>query len=178
MTLSTVQTANPAQAAPSRQATLAELARIAAGYANGQLMAMAGRMAAALEAAAPGAGPDVVRQRLASARLLKNNAYAFVHLASAGLDQAIRKELGQLAPLPGSAGPALPGTLSLVPMEEMDGKVAFGAVTRPFDIVHSEQLAILGVRLGFLLGRDMLRAEQNPFRPEVLLGAIRDAWRE
>jgi hypothetical protein len=68
-------------------------------------------------------------------------------------------------------------SLSLVPLEVMDTRVAFGALCRPFEIAHSEVLASLGVRIGLLLGRGLLRPGQNPFRPEVFLGAIHDAWR-
>jgi hypothetical protein len=68
--------------------------------------------------------------------------------------------------------------LSLVPMEEMDTQLAFAAISRPFDIQQSERLASLGVRLGVLLGRDLVRASHNPFRPEVFLRALQEAWCE
>ncbi|RLM48713.1 hypothetical protein DVK02_18835, partial [Halobellus sp. Atlit-31R] len=46
------------------------------------------------------------------------------------------------------------------------------------DIQQSERLAGLGVRLGILLGRELVRAAHNPFRPEVFLRALQEVWRE
>jgi hypothetical protein len=158
---------------------LAELVATVRQYANEQLSPMVGRMVSALlDMTEPIADPAIAAQRVKSGNVLKNNSYAFVHLASTGLELALRKEIELLAPGRSSNRPAGPATLALVPLEEMDNKIAFGAVTRPFDIACSEPLATLGVRLGIALGRGMLRADQNPFRPEVLLHALHDAWRE
>jgi hypothetical protein len=63
-------------------------------------------------------------------------------------------------------------------MEEMDRSVAFAGISRPFEAACAEQLATLNVRLGFLLERDTLRIGQNPFRPEVILMALSQAWTE
>ncbi len=87
----------------------------------------------------------------------------------------MREAVDELVPGAKTRSDAL--SLSLVPMEVMDTKVAFGALCRPFDIAHAEALASLCVRIGLLLGRDLLRPGQNPFRPEVFLTAIHDAWR-
>jgi hypothetical protein len=178
MTMPSVQTPAASSAAPSPSATMADLVAAAEKHAGEQLAGVVNRMVAAmLDVTGPGGSPDEVRQRIKSGNLLKNNAYAFVHLASTGLGLALRKAVAQLTPAT-AARSVTAATLSLVPMEEMDNKVAFGSITRPFDIAHSEALATLGVRLGQLVGRDMLRAEQNPFRPEVILVALHDAWRE
>jgi hypothetical protein len=179
MTMTSSPTTAPAKTAASPQATLAELVAIVAKHANEQLSPMVARMVSALlDMTGPSCDPAAAAQRIRSGNVLKNNSYAFFHLASTGLERALCKEIELLAPRRSSAQPAVPATLSLVPLEEMDNKIAFGAVTRPFDIAYSEPLATLGVRLGLLLGRGMLRAEQNPFRPEVLLHALHDAWRE
>jgi hypothetical protein len=178
MTMPSVQTPAASSTSPSPKASVAELVAIAEKHAGEQLTAMVNRMVSEmLDVTEPGGSPYEVRQRIKSGNLLKNNAYAFIHLASTGLGLALGKAVAQLTPAP-AARLVSAATLSLVPMEEMDSKVAFGAITRPFDIAHSEALATLGVRLGMLLGRDMLRAEQNPFRPEVILVALHDAWRE
>src|SRR5471030_927704 len=66
--------------------------------------------------------------------------------------------------------------LSLIPYEEMDSKVVLGGISKPFEILYSDQLQTLNVRLAFLLERDILRVSQNPFRPEVFLLALQQAW--
>jgi hypothetical protein len=169
----------PAASKPSPQAPLADLVALAEKHAGEQMAATVNRMAGALlDLTAPVAGPAEARPRIKSGNLLKNNSYAFFHLASTGLGLALRKEIAQLSPVANAARPVAVATLSLVPMAEMDNKVAFGAITRPFDIAHPEQLATLGVRLGMLLGRDLPCADQNPFRPELFWAALDDAWRE
>jgi hypothetical protein len=177
MTASHVQTPAARKAATSQHATLDALAGIAGDFLKEQLGDMAGRMAAALaDVSEPGLDTREVYCRVKSGKLLKENSYAYVHLASTAIEAALRKELDQLRPAAPQAMPA--SSLSLVPLEEMDDKLAFGALARPFDIAHSEALATLGVRLGLLLGRGVLRADGNPFRPAVFLKALEAAWRE
>jgi len=177
MTSSNVQTPAAKPASPQPE-TLDTLAGIVADYVKEHLTAMTARMAAALGDVGQQQGdPQQVYQRVKSARLLKDNAYAFFHLASGAIDAAVRRELDRLSPQTAAKRPST-ATLSLVPLEEMDSRLALGALARPFDIAHSDQLATLAVRLGMLLGRGVLRADSNPFRPDVFLGAIDDAWRE
>ena len=158
------------------RAVLAELARTAAGAAAEQLGAMVNRLSAAmLDMTSAGPDPKAAYLRARAGNLLKSNAYAFVHLAGEAIARALGEEVDAL--LPARDAVAAPASLSLVPMEVMDNKVAFGALCRPFDIAHSEVLASLCVRLGLLLGRGVLRPAQNPYRPEVFVAAIHDAWR-
>ncbi|RZA30747.1 MAG: DUF1631 family protein, partial [Lysobacteraceae bacterium] len=172
------QTPAARKAASTQQATLDELVSIAAGRAADALKDTVTRMTAVLlDMTSAGNDPQEAGRRIRSGNLLKDNAYAFVHLASTGIELALRKEMALLAP---AAKPAVhtPLTLSLVPLEEMDSQLAFAAISRPFDIQHSEGLASLGVRLGVLLGRELVRASHNPFRPDVFLRALHEAWCE
>jgi len=155
---------------------LAELVRDAAACANEQLTAMVNRLAAAMaDMTTAGLDPQAAYRRAKAGTLLKHNAYAFVHLAGEAIERALREAVDEL--VPGAKTRADAVSLSLVPLEVMDSKVAFGALCRPFEIAHSEVLASLCVRIGLLLGRGLLRPGQNPFRPEVFLCAVHDAWR-
>lgn len=166
------------KAASAQQATLEELVVIAAGRVADGLDEMVRRMTAVLlDMTSAGNDAQAAARRIRSGNLLRDNAYAFVHLASTGIELALRKEIALLAPTIKAAAPA-PLALSLVPMEEMDTQLAFAAISRPFDIQQSERLASLGVRLGVLLGRGLVRASHNPFRPEVFLRALQEAWCE
>jgi len=178
--MSSSRVLNPAarQAASTQQAALDALAGIAADQFREQLTPMIARFGTALaDLSQPGLDTREVYRRVRSSKLLKENGYAFFHLASTGFELTLRRELESLQPQ-GAAQKALPASLSLVPLEVMDSKVAFGAITRPFDIAHSEQLATLSVRLGLLLNKGVLRGDANPFRPEVFLKALEEAWRE
>jgi len=182
MATPSAQTSAARKAAPAQQAALAELVDIARSHAESGLADMARRMVSALlDLTAAGLEPATVMRRVKSGNLLKANSYAFTHLATGEIEAALRREVANL--LPHAAGapvtvPATPVELSLVPLEQIDQQMALGAVSRPFDLQHSEGLATLGVRLGLLLGRDLVRAAHNPFRPDVFLAAVDAAWRQ
>jgi len=167
-----------AEAPASPQALVEQLVVLAARQAAEQLITVVQHLSSALlDLTAPDEARQVY-QRVKSGNLLKQNSYAFVHIAASGIEAALRREAALLAPVgTGHADVAL-DALALVPMAEMDSKVAFGVISRPFDIEHAEQLASLNVRLAYLLDRDILRGSQNPFRPEVFLAELDRAWRE
>jgi hypothetical protein len=169
----------PSTAVPSQHAQLEGLVGIVTRHASEHLMEVVNRLVAALlEVGAAGGEPRLVYQRVKSGNLLKSNGYAYFHLAAIALEAAVRKELALLAPPAMPVRLAATEKLALVPFEEIERGVAFGAISRPFEIAYSDQIATLNVRLGLLLGRDVLRIGQNPFRPEVVLMALNDAWCE
>jgi hypothetical protein len=178
MNASQVQTP-AARKAASLQATLDALAAAVSAHVKDALGDMTARMSAALsEVDTPGLDTREVYRRVKSARLLKDNGYAFAHLAGAAIDTAVRDELALLGPAASQRPAPAAAGLSLVPLEEIDDRLAFTALARPFDIQHADVLATLSVRLGLLLGRGLLRADGNPFRPAVFLKALDEAWRE
>ena len=167
------------KANPAAATQLDSLATQATQFFNDHLHEVIGRLVAAMtDVSDRNLDPRDVYQRVKSGNLLKNNSYAFLHLASTGLSLALKKEIAQL--LPTAARNAMPraSELSLVSFEEIDQNVAFETLARPFELAHAAPLATLNVRLGFLLQRDILRMAQNPFRPEVFLRALNEAWRE
>jgi len=170
--------ASKAKKALSQHELLESLVAIVTKQANEHLMEVITRVVAGmLDVSDPGIDARAVYQRVKSGNLLKNNSYAYFHVASTGIELLVRKEIELLAPTPKQAKRTA-DALTLVPYEEMDSKVAFGALSRPFEISYSDALATLNVRLGFLLERDILRIGQNPFRPEVFLLAMQQAWCE
>ena len=168
------------EAPASPRALVEQLVVLAVRHVGEHLVAVAQNLSGALlDLTAPDEAKNVY-QRVKSGNLLKQNSYAFVHIAASGIEAALRREAALLVPA-GSADAAVAldaMDLTLVPMAEMDSKVAFGVISRPFDIAHAEQLATLNVRLAHLLDRDILRGAQNPFRPEVFLAELDRAWCE
>ncbi|WP_313705643.1 DUF1631 family protein [Massilia sp.] len=162
--------------APPREVLL-DLVRAAASGAGEQLGGMVNRLATVLlDMTTAGNDAQLVYRRTRAGNLLKSNSYAFIHLAGQALERALEQAGAEL--VPARAPTAGLDDLSLVPLEVMDTRVAFGALCRPFEIAHSEVLASLCVRLGLLLGREVLRPNQNPLRPEVFLTAVHEAWCE
>ena len=170
--------ASAKKAAASQHELLASLTAIVVKHTNEQLVALSNRLVSALlDVDNPGIDAKTVFQRVKSGNLLKENSYAFIHLASEALEKTVRKEVDAL--LPRSRSTLISeAALSLVPFAEMDNKVAFDAISRPFEMTYATQIATLNVRLGFLLNRDILRIAQNPFRPEMFLSVVNQAWQE
>jgi hypothetical protein len=170
--------ANAKKAAASQHELLDALVAIVTKHVNEQLLGVGTRLVSALlDVSDPSVDARSVFLRVKSGNLLKENNYAFVHLASDGLEKALRKEVLELLPRQRSALVS-EAALTLVPFEEMDNKVAFDAISRPFEMAYATQIATLNVRLGFLLNRDILRIAQNPFRPETFLSTLNLAWQE
>src|SRR5450830_128582 len=117
-----------------------------------------------------------VQLRLRAGNLLRDRQGLFVQLASDALERQLRRGLAQLAPRQGSVRGA--EALALVPYEEMDQQVTLGGVARPFETAHADALAALGARLAHLLERGTLRTGQHPFRPDVFIAALQEAWAE
>lgn len=164
------------QAKLAQRALLDSLVGIVTKHVNEQVLDVMARMVSALlDLSEPGIDARVVYQRVKSANLLKENSYAFIHLAATELESNLRAAIDQLLPVAPKARACLT-ELTLVPFEEMDNRVAFDVISRPFELLFAAQIATLNLRLGVLLEREVLRLPQNPFRPEVFLMVVQQAW--
>lgn len=162
--------------ASRRMEILLELVEAASSAVNAQFDPFTSRLSdALLRASAASAEPAEAKRCLEAANLLKKNRYPFYYLASerlvAVLEHEIRLaddpslgELGALKPLP--------------PDLEIDKKLTLLKAGREIEREHDERLATLRIRLAYLFGQHELAAKQNPFRPQVFLSAIHDAWCE
>ena len=177
MVATSTTSAAPKKTVSPRHALLEELIGIAVKHAGDQYLELATKLAGALIDATDG-DTRAMQLRISAGNQLRNRNFAFLHLASSTLEKALRREIAELAPAAKSQPRESEQPLSLVPYEEMDNKVALGGVSKPFEILYSDQLQTLNVRLAFLLDRDILRGNQNPFRPEVFLTALQQAWSE
>jgi hypothetical protein len=169
----------PKNAVTPRHALLENLISIAVKHLSEQFHDFALSVAGALVDSENMNG-DVkeVQARIRAGNLLRTNHFAFMNLVSKELERGVRQDLADLAPGRKAAPQVLEDALSLVPYEEMDNKVTMGAISKPFEVQYSDALATLNVRLAFLLDRDILRLNQNPFRPEAFLNAVNAAWSE
>ncbi|WP_343731366.1 DUF1631 family protein [Duganella sp.] len=177
MIATSTTSATPKKPVSPRHALLEELIGIAVKQAGDQYLDLANKLAGALIDATDGDARQI-QQRLRAGNQLRNRNFAFLHLATSTLEQALRREIAELAPAARPAAREASLSLSLVPFEEMDNKVALSGVSKPFETLCADQLQTLNVRLAFLLDRDILRVNQNPFRPEVFLVALQQAWAE
>lgn len=166
----------PKKAVTPRHALLENLIEVVHKHVSEQFLDFTTRVAAALVDGDLGGDVKEVQARIRAGNLLRSGHYGYLSLVKKELEKSLRHEIAELAP--GQKAKVVPTAqgLSLVSMEEMDSKVALGSLAKPFEVQYSDALATLNVRLAFLLDRDILRTNQNPFRPEVLLGALQQAW--
>lgn len=169
--------ATPKKTVSPRHALLEELIGIAVKHAGDQYLDLANQLAGALIDATDG-DTRLIQQRIRAGNQLRNRNFAFLHLATSALENALRREITELAPAVRRVARDANQPLSLVPFEEMDNKVALSGVSKPFESLYADALQTLNVRLAFLLERDILRLSQNPFRPAVFLEALQQAWTE
>jgi hypothetical protein len=165
------------KAVTPRLALLETLIEIVKRHVSDQFLDFTLRIAGALVDAGDMDG-DVraIQARIRAGNLLRNNHFGFLNLVIKGLERALRQEIAELAPGQKARARTPDEPMSLVPFAEMDSKVTLGGISKPFEVQYSDALATLNVRLAFLLDRDILRINQNPFRPDVLLNALQQAW--
>jgi len=174
---------NPTSSAPKkavtpRHALLETLISLVNKHVSEQFNELCTNWAASLVDATDATDVKTLQARLRAGNRLRTDHYGFLGVFAEQLESDLRQEIAQLAP--GQKPQVRQGleALSLVSMEEMDTKVTMGSFSKAFEVKYSDGLATLNVRLAFLLDRDILRINQNPFRPEVFLGSFQQAWVE
>ncbi len=166
----------PKKAVTPRHALLENLIDIVHRHVSEQFLDFTTRVAAELIDGDLDGDVRVVQARIRAGNLLRSGHYGYLSLVKKELEKGLRHEIAELAPGQKVKPRPAAQSLSLVSMEEMDTKVALGTIAKPFEVQYSDALATLNVRLAFLLDRDILRVNQNPFRPDVLLNALQQAW--
>lgn len=172
------QLARPGFAA-AREAILRELADAASSAVNAQFNAFTTRLAdALLRASAQCAEPADAKRRADAAHLLKKNRYPFFYVAAARLAASLEQEIARAVDPSQAEPPASNARKPLAPDLEIDKTITLRKAARAMETEHAGALVALGLRLAHLLGRSELEQRQNPFRPQVFLLAIHDAWCE
>ena len=170
---------SPQASAIARPAViLPDLVAIACKAANAQVDAFSQRLADAMTAfAEDGAEPEQARFCRSGAAMLRKSPYVFHHLVGDAIKSALNKEMQAiLQQVPQAHAGQGMAALELVSFEEMDNKVKLGHIARPIIAAHADAIEALNQRVACLLGRDEIQLAQNPFRPEVLLEALNQAW--
>lgn len=146
---------------------------------NGQLDAFVGRLIEALLDFSEGSSdPKLASASFNIANLLKKNTYAFYYLASIRFSKLLQQEIDDLLDGRATTPLSTDGELSLVPFEEMERKLLLSNMARPYENAHAQALSALRKRLSVVLKQEELAQADNPFRPELFLAAMDEAWRE
>jgi hypothetical protein len=149
---------------------LNDLIEVATQAANPQIEGLTGRLADAMRTAATHAQGADAGLYLKSAELLKKNRYPFYYVVASRLAAALEAEV--------AARPAEDSLPALPPDVEIDKKLCLAKASQAVEREHAERLGALNLRLGVLLGEEGFPTVRNPFRPQVFLTVLHDAWRE
>ncbi len=164
-----------APSAIQRAAIWQELVDIASSAAGKQLDSLATRLANALLLRPEGISTEEFQLRAEAAALLKKNRYLFHYVASERLGVMLHNEVQALDA--GATAPLESGSAKqLAPDLEIDKKLTLLKISRAIENEHANRLVVLNSRLACLLDRDELTTAQNPFRPQIFLAALHDAW--
>lgn len=163
----------------ARAQILAELVETAVAQATAQLDGLITRLAEALlDTCEAGADPALAKLHAAAATLLRKNRYPFSYVTAERLRAMLQHELQTAMRGVENAREAGGALKSLAPDVEVDKTISLGKAARTLDKVHAERLAALEQRLASLFGRAGLEPARHPFRPQVFLDALHEAWCE
>jgi hypothetical protein len=158
---------------------LQQLVEIASTVANAQLDGLTNRLVdALLRASESRVNPDDAKLCGNAATLLKKNRYSFFYVVSARLTTLLQQEIQLVEDPSFIRGESDSAPNSLPPDVEIDKKLCLIKLSRLIEKDQAERLTALGVRLAHMLGRDAVTTAQNPFRPQIFLSVIHDAWCE
>ena len=172
--------ARPAPIVVSRKTeVLLELAEIASGAANSRFDAFATRLAdALLRVSQLCIEPEQGKLHASAAALLKKNRYPFCYALNERLSVVLHDEI-RMAEEAGFKVERPAGELwPMDPDIEVDKKLCLAKAARAVEQQQTERLGALLGRMATLLGRDHIESKHNPFRAQVFLGAVHDAWCE
>lgn len=160
-------------------ASLHKLVSVASNAVNGQIDAFAKRLVDALMQLSD-VSTDSKQASLTfnSSNLLKKNLYAFHFLATGCLQKILKQEIDQIESPAFSTRNKYDDELTLVPYADMDRQLMLSNMSRPLESKHADQLTALRLRVAHILGREEISNNQLPFRPEVMICAMTDAWNE
>ena len=168
----------PDSTSSSKNALLKSLAALASILANEQLTEFSERLVKALQHLSEHSMRPAEAQLSSNAsQYLQLNSGLFHVLCAETLKNLIEQELDVLLSetVERNASVSAIGP-STVTFEEMELKVLLGNISQALELEHVDALYELNTRIASLLERDELATAANPFRPQIFVNAIYQAW--
>lgn len=142
-----------------------------------QLDAFALRLADALSVVAGSeVSADEATQCRRAAELLRRDISGFQQLAHDCLQQALLNAAQATSEQAAASLERGAMDLSLLTFEAMERKVLIDNLSQAIDRRHADTLAALSIRIAHCMQSEAIGVAQNPFRSEVFLKAVADAW--
>ena len=162
---------------PERMALLHTLAFTAMRLSVTQLEGFSARLTEALSKSAEKAGsPDEASLLRHAAEHLNGRRATFHRLVGDCLQQELLQAVDAVATHAAAGLESGAMDLSLITFDAMERKVLIDNLSQALDVRNTDLLAILSMRVAHWLQAEEIGAAQNPFRSEVFLKAISEAW--
>lgn len=171
------RTAGKAAITPDRLALLHTLAFAALRLCAAQRDAFAIRLEHALDSRAVDAASEADRALFRAAhRHLADHRGTFQRLVADSLQRALMQAIQDVANDAADSIDRGALDLSLSTFDAMERKVIVDNLGQSMDRAGAEELAVLSLRIAHWLGVDEIGSLRNPFRSEIFLKAVGDAW--
>ncbi|AZP11183.1 DUF1631 family protein [Undibacterium parvum] len=162
----------------SRLLILQALVPIATHLVSSQLEAFSARLTDALfKLSDQTIRPEEASASFQAFQLLKRNNTAFYRLVVGQINAALTKEVSTInakkKPVKKDAE-----DFSLVSFDEMESKLLIRNLSQALEVNNADILVALNIRIGNVLRRTPINISQNPFRPDVFVHAVYQAWKE
>ncbi len=122
--------------------------------------------------------PEEAASSFNAYQLLKRNNTAFYRLVAAQINAALTKEVSAINSRKKAKKEDERQDFSLVTFDEMESKVLIRNLSQALEVNNAELLVALNIRIGNVLRRTPINVAQNPFRPEIFVRAVYQAWME
>ena len=163
----------------SRLLILQALVPTATNLVSSQLEAFAGRLTEALyKISDQTIRPEEAACSFQAYQLLKRNGTTFYRLLASQINAVLAKEVSVFNTRKNTQPKSEKQDFSLVTFEEMENKVLTSNLSQALEVNNAEQLVALNIRIGHILRRTPIAVSQNPFRPELFVTAVIQAWNE
>jgi hypothetical protein len=163
----------------TRLLILQNMVPLATNLVASQLEAFSTRLADALYKLSDQAvRPDEAKLSFEAHQLVKRNSTAFYRLVAGQINAALSKEVSvfNTRKRVKTDNPFLDTTAQTY--EEMESKILLRNASQSLEVLNAESLVMLNSLIGRILNRMPIDISQNPFRPEIFIGAVHKAWME
>ncbi|MEN3295480.1 MAG: hypothetical protein V7642_4733, partial [Burkholderiales bacterium] len=163
----------------TRLTVLRALVSLASTEVAAQLDAFVTRLAEALsKLSAQGVRSEDTEAGASALQHLKRNQLTFHRLVSSCLTELLLQEIDSAHQQGQEQSKLARGAmdLSLVTFEAMEQKVLIDNLSQALLAANSDTFNPLNLRIAHLMQREEISLAENPFRPEVFLKAVSDAW--
>lgn len=163
----------------SRLLMLQSLVPIATNLVSSQLEAFSSRLTDALfKISDQTLQPEEAANSFQACQLLKRNQTTFYRLLASQISTMLMKEVSVINTRKRLKDNHDIKDISLVTFEEMENKVLTNNLTKSLEVNSAEKLVELNCRIGLVMKRTPITVSQNPFRPEIFVNAVLQAWME